>query len=182
MVVYDGTPLPGVTIVLHTPRGNITHVTDSHGNYEFLNVAPGVYRIEANLSGMERRVAKVTVKRGVATGLTMKMSPAHTEPITVTATAPLAPPDTFVSVKEIRPVDHDSAWTGVKVNAITKIPDTAFYAPIVENVLEREAGDEIRYDGRQLPHRQDFMDRHDAWVSQLGHLARLVEKALELIG
>ena len=130
VVVADGNPLPGATVVLHTPRGDITHITDANGKYEFLNVAPGVYRLDALLSGMGRRVATVNVKRGIAAGVTLKMSPANTEAITVTAEAPLFTPNTFSASAPPPPVSRD--FVSFRTES-REVPQTAFYAPIVEN-------------------------------------------------
>jgi Ca-activated chloride channel family protein len=127
-VVVDptGNPLPGVTLVLRTQRGDITHITDAHGTYEFLNVAPGVYRLAAELSGFGRRVAVINVKRGIANGVTMKLSAAEAESITVTAEAPLSTPNVFIS----------GGYTRDHVSMVTKspeIPHATFYAPNVES-------------------------------------------------
>ena len=40
---YDGPPLPGVTVVLHTSSGDLTQVSDIRGHYWFMNVPPGTY-------------------------------------------------------------------------------------------------------------------------------------------
>ena len=38
-----GAPLPGVTVVLHTPTGVLTGITGIDGRYEFAELAPEVF-------------------------------------------------------------------------------------------------------------------------------------------
>src|SRR5207244_1931936 len=93
VVMPDGSTLPGVIVVLHTPHGDVTRVTDAQGRYEFINVAPGVYRLSAELSGFGRREIKITVRQGVAIGVTMTLNAAVSESITVTAETPRLTPN-----------------------------------------------------------------------------------------
>ena len=67
-VVSDrgGTPLPGVTVILHTARGDQTQVTNARGEYQFVNLVPGTYRIRAELSGFGSRTINVNVAEGIA--------------------------------------------------------------------------------------------------------------------
>ena len=130
-VVIDrsGAILPGVTVVLHTTRGNLTTFTDAKGQYTFLGVAPGVYRIEAALSGFNTRYVIVNVKRGVARRLTLTLSNGVEEAITVTAEAPLAASGQMV-VQRHAPVLDSRVAARMFVQEPTQ---TAYYAPIVEN-------------------------------------------------
>lgn len=56
----SGAVLPGVTATLTGPRGSQTAVTDSHGVYKFIGVAPGTYDLKVELSGFQ-----VAEKKGV---------------------------------------------------------------------------------------------------------------------
>ncbi len=135
-VVADpaGTPLPGVTVVLYTSakHGEITHVTDARGQYEFLGVAPGVYRIEALLSGLGRSTAMVSVARGTATAMNITLNPALMESITITGAAPLLRGGAINMVTKSGAVDHDNAFVVDGLNLPAQ-PPRAFYAPIAEH-------------------------------------------------
>src|SRR5262245_4531473 len=76
VVDTGGIPLPGVTVVLHTkPKGGeIAHVTDARGEYQFFHVTPGVYQLEAQLTGFVPRVAVINVKQGVESGVNLTLS------------------------------------------------------------------------------------------------------------
>src|SRR5262245_35137511 len=134
VVEPGGNPLPGVTLVLHTSRGNLTTVSDAKGAYAFLGVAPGRWRLEAILPGFSTQRRSVDVKSGVASGVTMMMRIGSVaESITVTAEAPSNSPGQYVFRAPEAPasrVDYDAAFI---TNAIQEVPQTAYYAPIAEN-------------------------------------------------
>src|SRR5687767_15851320 len=48
----DGTMLPGVTVTLTGVGAPQTTVSDSQGNFRFINLSPGEYALKAELSGM----------------------------------------------------------------------------------------------------------------------------------
>jgi hypothetical protein len=94
VIMPDGSTLPGVVLSLHTSHGDLTQVSDARGRYEFINVVPGVYHLSADLAGFGRRDTRVTVQRGIATGVMTTLNSAVTESITVTAeAAPLSMPN-----------------------------------------------------------------------------------------
>src|SRR5437764_1487613 len=72
----DGTPLPGVTVTLHSPRGDIVQTTDIDGRYEFRGLLPSVYRIEAQLSGFStvRVSVNMAKNRGRSVPLTLRVA------------------------------------------------------------------------------------------------------------
>src|ERR1700739_4283811 len=47
----DGSVLPGVTVTLTGIGAPQTDVTDSQGNFRFINLAPGAYSLKAELAG-----------------------------------------------------------------------------------------------------------------------------------
>jgi hypothetical protein len=54
VILPDGTPSPGATVVLEGPalvRGNWATVSDARGTFVFLRVPPGTYKVTASLSG-----------------------------------------------------------------------------------------------------------------------------------
>jgi hypothetical protein len=86
----NGSPLPGVTITATTsvlPKGRDT-ATDSGGNYSFQNLPPGTYTVTASLAGLGTSRANATVVVDQDTALNLKLTPAVSESITVSAAAP----------------------------------------------------------------------------------------------
>ena len=143
LVVNAGQPLPGATVILHTPRGDFARITDTKGAYEFFNVAPGVYRLEARLEGMKRHVSVITVRGGVAAGLTVALKPATMEAVTVVAAdGPLLTSSvistTVTKSPQVGSFDYDGGWLGsgkqqAPVQAAQAPIQTAFYSPIAES-------------------------------------------------
>jgi Carboxypeptidase regulatory-like domain len=86
----DGAVVPGVTITLTGVGAAQTAVSDSAGNYRFVNLSPGNYTLKAELSGMggvTREGVRVNIGSGADIDLTL--NPTVSEAITVTAAAPL---------------------------------------------------------------------------------------------
>ena len=86
----SGAPLPGVTVAVTgpvLPKGRDT-VTDSSGNYAFLNLPPGIYTVTASLAGLANSRADVAVVVDKNASLNLKLSPSVSESITVTSAAP----------------------------------------------------------------------------------------------
>jgi len=79
-------PLPGVTVtlLLASPRHT---VTDVNGHFEFLLVPAGTWTVRAELEGFSTITRTVAVTETSQTSLTMILSDAVAEAITVTATA-----------------------------------------------------------------------------------------------
>lgn len=85
-----GSPLPGVTVSLTgsvLPKGRDT-VTDNAGNYSFQKLPPGTYTVTASLAGLGTTRANAIVAVDKDTALNMKLTPAVSESITVTAATP----------------------------------------------------------------------------------------------
>ena len=86
----DGTLLPGVTVTLTGVGAPQTTVSDSQGNFRFINLSPGDYALRAELSGMgNAHRTGVGVRVGASTDVDLTLNPTVTEAITVTAEAPL---------------------------------------------------------------------------------------------
>jgi hypothetical protein len=103
----SGGTLPGVTVELSgvAMQGTRTAVTDSQGNYRFVNVPPGEsYKVTATLSGfapVSKTISRVSLGQQAHVDMTLRA--AVSEAITVTAEAPL--------------VDVSKTTTGVNVTA-----------------------------------------------------------------
>ncbi|HUJ12482.1 MAG TPA: carboxypeptidase-like regulatory domain-containing protein, partial [Thermoanaerobaculia bacterium] len=86
----DGSILPGVTVTLTGVGGPQSSVTDAQGNFRFLNLAPGVYSVKAELAGYGTITrAGIGVRLGQNADVTMTLNPSVAESITVTAEAPI---------------------------------------------------------------------------------------------
>ena len=86
----DGSVLPGVTVTLTGIGAPQTTVTDSQGNYRFLNLSPGTYTIKAELAGYGTATrAGVGVRVAANSDVTLTLNPSVSESIVVTAEAPL---------------------------------------------------------------------------------------------
>jgi len=73
----QGAVLPGVTATLTGPRGAQTAVSDERGEYRFIGVQPGTYRLKVDLQGFsaqERNDVKVDIGKTTAADFTMKVS------------------------------------------------------------------------------------------------------------
>ena len=108
----QGGVLPGVNVTAQDVDATRTFVTDSNGEYRFLNLAPGPYKITAELEGFTTVVRDnviVAVGRSVALPLSLKVA-SVAETITVTAESPV--------------IDTRSTGTATNFTAdeLTKIP------------------------------------------------------------
>ncbi|HUP21339.1 MAG TPA: TonB-dependent receptor, partial [Thermoanaerobaculia bacterium] len=85
-----GQVLPGVTVTLTGVGAEKTQITDQQGQFRFLALDPGQYRLEAELEGfggVEYPGITVSVNRNTTVPLTL--TPAVEETITVTSESPL---------------------------------------------------------------------------------------------
>ena len=89
----QGGVLPGVDVTLTAvsiggqPR---TTVTDSQGQFRFLNLDPGTYKVSTNLTGFTKMERDVIVTTGVNTNIAFPMSVRSVEEtVTVTAESPV---------------------------------------------------------------------------------------------
>jgi hypothetical protein len=87
----QGGVLPGVTVSAQGADATQTYVTESTGEYRFLNLAPGTYTITAVLPGFSTSVRDnviVSVGRSVALPLTLKIA-SVAETVTVSGASPV---------------------------------------------------------------------------------------------
>ncbi len=106
-----GERLPGVTVTLKGPGAEKLQVTDAAGEFRYLGLDPGNYRIEATLEGFGTVVYEaVNVRIGRNTTIELAMNPAIEETITVTTESPL--------------LDERKITNGIQVTALElqKIP------------------------------------------------------------
>lgn len=90
VVDADGASLPGVTVTLSGVGASQVFVTDAQGAFRFLNLDPGFYTLSAELAGFGSVVRSgVQVNIGRSTNITMELTPALEQTITVTAETPL---------------------------------------------------------------------------------------------
>jgi hypothetical protein len=87
----QGGVLPGVTILLEGGGPSRTFVTDTDGQYRFLNVPPGTYRVTASLQGFSTFVREgvvVAVGQNVQLPLVLGLASVQ-ESVTVTGESPV---------------------------------------------------------------------------------------------
>ena len=79
----DGQPLPGVTVDLSGVGAPRQAISDEAGEFRFLGLFPGEYRLEASLDGFNRvEYPSVGVRIGSNTEIAVTMTPALAESIT----------------------------------------------------------------------------------------------------
>jgi hypothetical protein len=90
----EGTPLPGVTVEFSSPSlmgGVHSQVTSEGGDYRFINLPPGTYKLVFSLGGFqtaERQNIKVSINTTVTEDIILKQSTVE-KSIVVTAEAPV---------------------------------------------------------------------------------------------
>jgi len=94
VMLPDGTPSPGSTVVLEGPalvRGNWATVSDARGTFVFLRVPPGIYKVTASLSGFNTTAFEdIAISSGSTVPLTFNLViAAATGEIVVTSEAPI---------------------------------------------------------------------------------------------
>lgn len=130
----QGAVLPGVTATLIGPRGSQTTTTDDHGEFRFVGVTPGTYRLRVELAGFApQEVAQVVLGIGktATSDFTLKVS-GLTESIEVIGQSPTvdvksAATDTSVSnnMLQMTPL-YDATSTGL-LNAAPGINSDSAY-------------------------------------------------------
>jgi len=108
----QGGVLPGVTLTLQGVDATQTYVTEPTGQFRFLNLAPGSYKLTATLQGFKTLVREdiiVAVGKTVDLPITLQIS-TMSETVTVTGESPL--------------IDAKSTGTSTNFNSeeLTKIP------------------------------------------------------------
>ncbi len=88
----DGTPLPGVTVMLQNMETGLSRseATGAQGTAKLPALPPGTYKAELDLQGFSPVVQEgITLRVGQTVQVRATMSPAVTESITVSTTVPL---------------------------------------------------------------------------------------------
>ncbi|HEX8252764.1 MAG TPA: carboxypeptidase regulatory-like domain-containing protein [Thermoanaerobaculia bacterium] len=85
----DQAPLPGVTLTITGTGFRQTFVTDVDGEFRFLGLHPGTYTVEAQLAGFSTVRRNVDVSLGRNSDVTLSLTPALSEAITVVAATPV---------------------------------------------------------------------------------------------
>jgi len=85
----DSGVLPGVTVTITGAGLRQTFVTESGGEFRFLNLHPGVYTLTAELAGFATATRDVDVALGRGSEISLALAPAVNEAITVTAATPM---------------------------------------------------------------------------------------------
>jgi hypothetical protein len=94
----SGAAIGNTTVTLTNLDKNEKHdmVADSSGNYSFVNILPGRYKIEAEKSGFKKFVREpinVQIESGLKVDITLQVG-AQTETVEVTGAPPLLQPET----------------------------------------------------------------------------------------
>jgi len=90
----DGIPLPGVTVEISSPSmmgGVRAQITSDRGNYRFINLPPGTYKLVFKLEGfqtLERQNLKLSIGKTVNEIITLQQATLE-ESVTVTAASPV---------------------------------------------------------------------------------------------
>ena len=92
VVAEDGSALPGATVTLSGGGANQTFVSDSRGDFRFLNLAPGdFYQVKVDLSGfttVDQKGVSVNLGRNTEMRVTMKLTKVEAS-VVVSGEAPL---------------------------------------------------------------------------------------------
>src|SRR4051794_2233043 len=157
----DGSLLPGVTVAILDDAGHgYRTVTDALGQYRFMRIMPGKYKVVWELPGYGITTRIITLSAGKTAEVTGTLNPAVSESITVTAEAPLLDTrrtgtGTTVSMNEGEgssrrpwnvdgvniinmdlgkvPTSRDSSPAAQGATAVQVDVSTAGYVPITEN-------------------------------------------------
>ncbi|MCM2270879.1 MAG: carboxypeptidase regulatory-like domain-containing protein, partial [Thermoanaerobaculia bacterium] len=85
-----GEPLPGVTLTLSGGGAPSIQVSDAQGQFRFIGIYPGTYKLEGNLEGFSPVVyPALIVNLNRNTTVELAMNAAVSETITITAESPL---------------------------------------------------------------------------------------------
>ena len=76
----QGEPLPGVTVMLSGHGAPQVQVTNAEGQFRFLNLAPGIYELTAELEGFSTvKYPTIDIQVGRTIEVEITMSPAIEE-------------------------------------------------------------------------------------------------------
>ena len=100
----DGRPLPGVTVEASSPslQGTRVSVTGNDGQFRFISLPPGTYKVRGNLSGFTTVEKLATVRLDSAVTVQMQLQVSAKEELVVTGEAPVVDSTTAESGTNIR--------------------------------------------------------------------------------
>ena len=120
----NGGVLPGVDVTLVAvsiggqPR---TTVTDGQGQFRFLNLDAGTYKVSANLSGFNKMEREVIVTTGVNTNIAFPMGVKSVEEtVTVTAESP---------VVDVKKIGTTTTLTAEELRSTPQSKDPCLHGP-----------------------------------------------------
>ncbi|HBL27996.1 MAG TPA: hypothetical protein DD490_14260 [Acidobacteria bacterium] len=86
----DRSPLPGATVILSGIGAPQTALADAQGRFRYVGLAPGAYRLQAELDGFSPiEVGNLIVHVGRSTDVEVTLPPGISEVMTITGEAPL---------------------------------------------------------------------------------------------
>src|SRR3989442_6257413 len=86
----QGGVMPGASVTAQAVDATLTFTTNADGQFRFLNVAPGAYKVSVGLSGFTAVARDVIVSVGKNADMTVLLKiAAIAETVTVTAAAPI---------------------------------------------------------------------------------------------
>jgi hypothetical protein len=85
----QGAPLPGATVNLAGPQGQVSTVSDSDGSFRFGLLIAGDYTVSASLEGLGSTEVSAPVSVGSRQSIELRLGGTSAETITVTSEAPL---------------------------------------------------------------------------------------------
>jgi hypothetical protein len=90
VVDQQGQPLPGVTVSVTGIGSPPVQVTDEHGQFRFLGLYPGTYKLKAELEGFSTlEYPNIAVRLGSKANIEVTLTAAVKDVITVTGEAPI---------------------------------------------------------------------------------------------
>ena len=100
----DGRPLPGVTVEASSPslQGTRVSVTGNDGQFRFISLPPGSYKVRGNLSGFTTVEKVAVVRLDSAVTVQMQLQVSAKEELVVTGEAPVVDSTTAESGTNIR--------------------------------------------------------------------------------
>jgi hypothetical protein len=85
----EGRPLPGATVQIMNEQGTMVEIADQNGSFMFVFLVPGLYTVQADMSGFRSVAGEIVVSAGGRADVELKLSEAMGEEIVVTGESPL---------------------------------------------------------------------------------------------
>jgi hypothetical protein len=85
----SGAAMPGVTVQLISEQGTMTNISDADGKFMFVFLVPGMYTVQADMSGFQSAAGEIIVSAGGRADVALQLGEAMGEEIVVTGESPL---------------------------------------------------------------------------------------------